>query len=59
MGRHDDQVDSTSQALLYLTARTQTRGERPRGRPRPQRGQGLARATLRRPMNLNDIYDGA
>ena len=30
MGRHDDQVDSTSQALHYLTAKTQVRGDAPR-----------------------------
>jgi predicted phage terminase large subunit-like protein len=40
-GRHDDQVDSTSQALSYLTARThalqrnRTPQPRPRARPRP------------------------
>ena len=34
-GRHDDQVDSTSQALHWLTARTPVRRERPSGRPRP------------------------
>ena len=40
-GRHDDQVDSTSQALDYLTARTrplhvaQEPRERPTGGPRP------------------------
>ena len=58
MGRHDDQVDSTSQALHYLTARTQTRGQRPQGRPRPQRRPRPTRGALRRPMNLEDIYDG-
>jgi len=56
-GRHDDQVDSTSQALHYLTARTQTRGQRPQGRPRPHRRPRPTRAALRRPMNLDDIYD--
>jgi hypothetical protein len=45
-GRHDDQVDSTSQALEYLTARTrslrpeskqeQPVRQRPQGRPRPK-----------------------
>ena len=34
-GRHDDQVDSTSQALHWLTARTPVRRERPKSRPRP------------------------
>jgi predicted phage terminase large subunit-like protein len=36
MGRHDDQVDSTSMALHYLTARTPVHRERPSGRPRPR-----------------------
>jgi predicted phage terminase large subunit-like protein len=35
-GRHDDQVDSTSQALKYLTARTPVVRERPQKIVRPQ-----------------------
>lgn len=35
-GRHDDQVDSTSQALKYLTARTPVLRERPRKIDRPK-----------------------
>ena len=35
-GRHDDQVDSTSQALHYLTAVSPVVRERPQGRQRPQ-----------------------
>jgi len=58
MGRHDDQVDSTSQALHYLTAKAQPRGIRPQGSPRPARAARPSRASLRRPMNLDDIYDG-
>jgi predicted phage terminase large subunit-like protein len=34
-GRHDDQVDATSQALRYLVAQTPVIRERPSGRPRP------------------------
>jgi predicted phage terminase large subunit-like protein len=34
-GRHDDQVDSTSQALHHLTAVSPRVRERPQGRPRP------------------------
>jgi predicted phage terminase large subunit-like protein len=34
-GRNDDQVDSTSQALRYLTSRTPTAAERPLRVPRP------------------------
>jgi predicted phage terminase large subunit-like protein len=37
MGRHDDQVDSTSQALKYLTARTPVFRERPQHIERPAR----------------------
>jgi predicted phage terminase large subunit-like protein len=36
-GRNDDQVDSTSQALKYLTARTPVVQERPLRLERPQR----------------------
>ncbi|KAA2236441.1 phage terminase large subunit [Salinarimonas soli] len=36
-GRHDDQVDSTSQALRYLTARTPVEPQRPQTIKRPQR----------------------
>ncbi|HVI27097.1 phage terminase large subunit [Hansschlegelia sp.] len=44
-GKHDDQVDSTSQALAYLTRRTKTRNptKKPDGRrqrPNPERPQG-------------------
>lgn len=35
-GRHDDQVDSTSQALRYLTSRTPVERERPQTIQRPQ-----------------------
>ncbi|TBW35498.1 terminase [Siculibacillus lacustris] len=35
-GKHDDQVDSTSQALHYLTAVSPKDRERPQSRPRPQ-----------------------
>lgn len=37
LGRHDDQVDTTSQALKYLTARTPVLRERPQRINRPQR----------------------
>ena len=36
-GRNDDQVDATSQALKYLTARTPVERPRPKGIQRPQR----------------------
>lgn len=44
-GKHDDQVDSTSQALAYLTRRTRTQnpGRQPDGRrerPSPERPKG-------------------
>jgi predicted phage terminase large subunit-like protein len=51
-GRHDDQVDSTSQALDYLSARAlpcragQEPRERPMSRPRPA---GMKRRTVRPP----------
>jgi phage terminase large subunit-like protein len=35
-GRNDDQVDATSQALKYLTARTPIIRERPQKMKRPQ-----------------------
>ena len=35
-GRHDDQVDATSQALKFLTARSPTVPERPQSIRRPQ-----------------------
>lgn len=37
LARNDDQVDATSQALKYLTARTPTIRERPQRIMRPQR----------------------
>lgn len=37
LARHDDQVDATSQALKYLTARTPISRERPQRIVRPQR----------------------
>jgi len=37
LARHDDQVDATSQALKYQTARTPVVRERPQQIVRPQR----------------------
>lgn len=44
VGRHDDQVDATSQALKYLTARTPMLRQRPQSIIRPQ---SFARPTSR------------
>jgi predicted phage terminase large subunit-like protein len=54
MGRHDDQVDSTSQALHYLTARTQVRRERPH-RLRPSRAERSSRLGLRPTITLDEL----
>ena len=51
-GKHDDQVDSTSQALAYLTGRTKALNpvreiESGRQRPNPQRPEGQSFRSLR------------
>jgi predicted phage terminase large subunit-like protein len=51
-GRHDDQVDSTSQALHWLTARTPVQRERPHRRPRPP---GRWRTPRRSGPSRNDL----